>query len=107
MLIKDNQVIRRKKKNKFRPKHQPPDQPPLRGTKEYLAWRRAVLKRDGYICQDCKTPVGKKGRPQAHVHHKIQWKDNEEQRLKVENGITLCRQCHASRHRGGGDVLNP
>ncbi len=64
-------------------------------SKEYTKFRMAVLKRDNFICQDC----GKKGMPLV-VHHIKFWGPYPELRYKIANGITLCKECHYSKHRG-------
>jgi 5-methylcytosine-specific restriction endonuclease McrA len=59
-------------------------------------WRKAVLERDNHTCQVC----GNKGN---HAHHQIQWADSPVDRIRVENGITLCVECHANEHE---DIKN-
>lgn len=57
----------------------------------YKKWRDNVLKRDDYTCQLC-------GRTDdeaiLNVHHIEKYSDNEELRVDVNNGITLCYDCH-------------
>jgi len=65
----------------------------LRRTPEYRAWRLAVLERDGYACQHC-GKIGNK----LHAHHIKTFKMNPESRYDVDNGITLCKQCHEDLH---------
>ncbi len=55
---------------------------------EYYQWRKKVLKRDGERCKIC----GKNNDLQAH--HIKAYKDNEELRYEVSNGIILCFDCH-------------
>ncbi len=52
-------------------------------------WRLAVLKRDKYKCQKC-GQIGKN----LHAHHIIPWADDKSKRLDVENGLTVCADCH-------------
>jgi 5-methylcytosine-specific restriction endonuclease McrA len=59
-------------------------------------WRKSVLERDNHTCQVCSN----KGN---HAHHQIQWSDSPIDRIKVENGITLCVECHAKEHE---DIKN-
>ena len=58
---------------------------------EYIKWRISVLNRDNYTCLNC----GKHGDDTVlHVHHIKRYADNEELRTDVNNGITLCYECH-------------
>lgn len=61
---------------------------------EYKLWRSRIFKRDGYICQVCRVPSS--GKLQAH--HKKSFKDFPEERVSVDNGITLCESCHNKLH---------
>lgn len=67
----------------------------LKGTncKEYIIWRKAVVERDNWTCQSC----GKVG-GSLHAHHIKLWKDYPELRYVVDNGITLCIECHLDLH---------
>ena len=60
-----------------------------RNTPENTIWRKSVYERDDYACQKC----GKKG-IYLEAHHKENWADNPELRYVVDNGITLCKECH-------------
>jgi hypothetical protein len=67
-----------------------------RGSPEYKAWRTAVFKRDGYTCVDCNT---KSSRTKPIVaHHLAGWADFPRLRYIVENGATVCNDCHDLRH---------
>ena len=59
----------------------------------YAAWRDAVFARDGYACRAC-TASG----VQLEAHHHVPWATDAKLRLKVSNGITLCRECHRLWH---------
>jgi hypothetical protein len=75
----------------------------IRQMPEYIQWRSAVFTRDNYTCQMCKEVQG-----HVVVHHIIPFakilKSNEiltrEQALvckilwDINNGITLCPECH-------------
>jgi 5-methylcytosine-specific restriction endonuclease McrA len=67
----------------------------LRETLEYKRWREAVFKRDNYTCQKCKCSKSKSGRLQAH--HIYSFSEYVELRHEVDNGVTLCVDCHDSR----------
>jgi hypothetical protein len=60
----------------------------------YSKWRRAVLNRDGYRCQDC----GSRDDPVC-AHHIMPFSTHPNLRLLTGNGITLCKKCHKERHR--------
>ena len=64
-----------------------------RRTREYRLWRVAVIRRDG-VCQvdGCNT------RQNRHAHHIESGSYNLELRYVVENGITLCKDCHMNYH---------
>lgn len=59
----------------------------------YVAFRKAVLKRDKYRCQwpNCKHPT-----KQIKVHHIKTWAKYPGLRFVVNNGICLCRSHHDS-----------
>jgi len=62
---------------------------------KYKEWRRDVLKRDDFICQDCKKRGG-----ELTAHHIERWSECPNQRYNIDNGVTLCYACHAERHKG-------
>jgi 5-methylcytosine-specific restriction endonuclease McrA len=63
-----------------------------RNMPQYGEWRKAVYTRDDYTCQEC----GAKGNIVAH--HVKPWAHYPELRFEVSNGITLCDDCHATKH---------
>ena len=58
-------------------------------TSEYKNWRIKVFERDDYTCQNCR----KRG-CYLEAHHKKGWTKYPKLRYKIDNGITLCRECH-------------
>ena len=59
-------------------------------TPEYIAWRKAVLKREGERCVVCG-----RGRPaRLQVDHVYQQSRYPELKFSVDNGRTLCIPCH-------------
>lgn len=66
-----------------------------RNNAKYQRWRKAVLTRDEYLCQGCLTVEGSG----LHVHHIKPWALYPELRYDVDNGLTLCAQCHKEIHQ--------
>jgi 5-methylcytosine-specific restriction endonuclease McrA len=60
---------------------------------EYKIWRLEVFKRDNHTCQMC-------GAKQAflHPHHIKSYTHFPELRYEVDNGTTLCVDCHKKLH---------
>ena len=65
-----------------------------------LEWRRRVLKRDGYRCIICGEVGGL-----LNAHHIESWADNPELRFDIDNGISLCVECHAMQHPDRGALI--
>jgi hypothetical protein len=68
------------------------DAPDARLSPEATAWRVSVFVRDRYRCQEC----GATGALQAH--HIVSWAEAPERRYDLDNGVTLCVDCHAAKH---------
>ena len=66
-----------------------PENKKIRSSIEYRLWREAVFARDNWTCQEC----GEKG-CYLEAHHIKRFVDCPELRTSIENGITLCRECH-------------
>ena len=62
--------------------------------KDMLDWKIAVKKRDNYICQICRANLKEKSPHNCHAHHLLDKKNFKEHSLDLNNGITLCYQCH-------------
>lgn len=60
-----------------------------RKRREYVEWRTLVYERDNYTCQCCGARGGR-----LNAHHLNSFASYPELRLNVDNGITLCAQCH-------------
>jgi 5-methylcytosine-specific restriction endonuclease McrA len=58
----------------------------------YKDWRLSVYKRDKFTCQ----MPGCKSKRQIQAHHIRKWSTASALRYDLDNGITLCRQCHDS-----------
>jgi len=59
------------------------------GGKENREWRAKVFERDNWTCQTCHT----RG-VYLEAHHVKSWANFPEFRFILENGVTLCRECH-------------
>lgn len=66
----------------------------IRQTPRYKKWRKQVFERDNYTCQKC----GQKG-GDLNAHHVKQFSKHEDHRFDIDNGKTLCKQCHKEVHR--------
>ena len=61
----------------------------LRKGVEWKIWREKVFKRDNYTCRKCK----KRGK-YLEPHHIKSWSKYPELRFEINNGLTLCHNCH-------------
>ena len=71
-----------------------------RRCEEYKEWREKVFARDDYTCCNC----GERGR-RLNAHHILSYANFPELRYDVENGITLCEECHKKCHSKKGKVV--
>lgn len=64
---------------------------------EYKQWRMSVFERDDYTCQVC-LKIG------VHLasHHILNFAEHEALKYDVDNGITLCKDCHVNFHKHYG-----
>ena len=60
----------------------------LRQHPKYTQWRRRVVKKDGYKCVKCGS------KSNLHADHIIPVVENPKLIFKVDNGRTLCGDCH-------------
>ena len=60
----------------------------------YEYWRKQVFERDKYTCQSC----GKRG-GELNAHHIKPYAKYKELRTEINNGITLCLECHRAIHK--------
>ena len=69
---------------------------------EYYEWRKQVYERDNYTCQCC----GSKKSGKFNAHHIYGYSEHKELRTDINNGITLCEECHKDYHKQYGYVDN-
>lgn len=62
--------------------------------KENRLWRFKVYEKDKFTCQCCDDNTG----GNLVAHHLYSWDVNESKRYDIDNGITLCNQCHIKFH---------
>jgi len=74
-----------------------PENKRIRRSIEFRLWRESVFARDNYTCQKCKEKGGK-----LHPHHIQNFAQYPELRFAIDNGITLCRECHKLFHKKFG-----
>lgn len=65
-----------------------------RNSKAAKAWRKSVFMRDNYTCALCGKVGGR-----LNAHHIKTWASYPELRFDINNGITLCQDCHRAIHR--------
>ena len=72
-----------------------------RNLPEIATWRKQVYERDNYTCQCCGDNKG----GNLVAHHKNGYNWDKEHRTDVDNGVTLCEDCHKEFHEiyGYGD----
>lgn len=66
----------------------------IRSGIEYRLWRESVFARDNWTCQNCKNRGNK-----LQAHHIKSFTIYPEFRFAINNGITLCINCHKLFHK--------
>jgi 5-methylcytosine-specific restriction endonuclease McrA len=69
------------------------DREDKRTNPKYIKWKKLVFERDEYICQVCFQKGGK-----LNPHHLNSFHYFENDRYVLDNGITLCEDCHQDFH---------
>jgi hypothetical protein len=72
----------------------------IRGSREYRIWRKSVFERDDYTCIWC----GKKEK--LEVDHIKPFAYYPELRFAIDNGRTLCKDCHKKTSTWGYKTIN-
>jgi hypothetical protein len=67
----------------------------------YRQWRQSVYERDNYICQCCGNTSVK-----LNAHHLDSYSNHIDKRIDVDNGISLCVDCHGNFHSIYGNKDN-
>lgn len=70
--------------------------------REVSKWRSYVFERDNYTCQCC----GSRGGGKLNAHHLDGYHWCTEGRVDVNNGVTLCEDCHKDFHKVHGNRYN-
>lgn len=57
-------------------------------------WKKLILERDDFACRRCGDDL----RKNLNAHHIEARRNNERERHRIDNGITLCKACHRGFH---------
>lgn len=71
----------------------------IRKSVDFKLWREKVFERDNWTCCECDTRGGV-----LHPHHIKSFYEYPELRFEVNNGITLCVDCHRQTETWGRKV---
>lgn len=63
---------------------------------QLLTWKRKIFEKDNYCCNFCNSTKN------LHAHHIFSKSRHPELALNLNNGITLCEECHLEEHRLNG-----
>lgn len=66
----------------------------IRKSVEFRLWREAVFERDNYTCVWCGIRGGNGKKVILHPDHIKPFCDYPELRFAIDNGRTLCKECH-------------
>lgn len=69
-----------------------------RNSIKFKKWREGVFKRDNWTCQYCHDYSRKGHGIKLNAHHIKAFADYPTERLNINNGITLCEDCHMYIH---------
>lgn len=85
---------------------------PIRSLKNYKLWRLSIFERDNYSCIECGS------KEKLHIHHLVNLAEivtdiiknkgkliyTDKRLFDINNGITLCINCHRSKHKKMGRI---
>ena len=66
----------------------------IRKSREYKIWRKAIFERDNYTCVWCRKKSGKGVKVFLQADHIKPFALYPELRFALDNGRTLCKECH-------------
>jgi hypothetical protein len=61
--------------------------------RHYRIWKKKIFERDRYTCKKCGS------NKHLHAHHIKHRSKYPELEFDLDNGITLCKECHAEEHQ--------
>lgn len=62
----------------------------------YSNWRKEVYEKDWYTCQCC----GRSKNIEKQAHHIYSFSEYDDLRYDIDNGITMCKECHYTTESG-------
>ena len=74
----------------------------IRKSIPYKNWREKIFKRDNYTCKKCSRGGG----IYLVAHHIVNFSSNFNKRMALNNGVTLCKECHIDFHNQYGRFTN-
>jgi len=66
----------------------------IRNSIQYKEWRKIIFERDDYTCQKCGAKSGNGKAVYLEAHHLKSFAEFPELRFDLDNGSTLCKDCH-------------
>lgn len=74
----------------------------IRNAIQCRLWREAVFARDAWTCKECGKKSGQGKTVYLEAHHIKSFSKYPELRFAIDNGITLCKECHKKTDNYGG-----
>lgn len=78
----------------------------IRNSLEYRLWRTAVFERDNYTCIWCGVRSGNGKTIYLEADHIKSFSEYPELRFAIDNGRTLCKECHRKTSNYGWNLYN-